>query len=150
MMMDTKDMFMRLGSLIATIMFIKAMFEQYIPYRWRRSIPTFLQRYGDRLVRFFSPYLQITFDEYTGEWFHRSKVYATIQTYLSENTSRKARRLKATHFYGDGKDLVLGLADNELVSDEFRGVTVWWKSGKHISTSQTIRHYPGADEKRYG
>uniref|UniRef100_A0A803MJI8 AAA+ ATPase domain-containing protein n=1 Tax=Chenopodium quinoa TaxID=63459 RepID=A0A803MJI8_CHEQI len=121
MMMNTNDMFMQFGSFLATIMFVKAMYEQYLPHQWRDSIRSFMYRYTERIVRFFSPYLHITFEEYTGERFSRSEAYITIQTYLSEKTSDKARGLKG-NFVKDGKALVLGLADNEEVTDVYQGV----------------------------
>lgn len=142
------NMLMQFGSLIATIIFAKAMYEQYLPYKWRETIHAFLYRYTEKLVRFFSPYHDITFEEYTGERFARSEAYTTIDTYLSEKTSEKARGLKG-NFVKDGKALVLGLADNEEVTDVFDGVKVWWRCRKRISRSQTITVYPGSDEKRY-
>lgn len=148
MMMNRNDMFMQFGSLLATIMFIKAMYEQYLPHQWRNSIHSFIYRYTDRIVRIFSPYLDITFEEYTGERFSRSEAYTTIETYLSEKTSEKARGLKG-NFVKGGKALVLGIADNEEVTDEHQGVKVWWTSRKSFAKSQTITFYPGSDEKRH-
>ncbi|XP_021771101.1 AAA-ATPase At3g28580-like [Chenopodium quinoa] len=148
MMMNTNDMFMQFGSFLATMMFVKAMYEQYLPHQWRDSIRSFMYRYTERIVRFFSPYLHITFEEYTGERFSRSEAYITIQTYLSEKTSDKARGLKG-NFVKDGKALVLGLADNEEVTDVYQGVKVWWTSHKSFAKSQTITFYPGMDEKRH-
>lgn len=148
MMMSTNDMLMQLGSLLATIMFIKAMYEQYLPHHWRDSIRSFLYRYTERFVRIFSPYLDITFEEYTGDRFTPSEAYITIETYLGEKTSKKARGLKGNFIKG-GKALVLGLADNEEVTDEYQGVKVWWTSRKSYSKSQTISWFPGTDEKRY-
>lgn len=147
-MMSTNDMLMQLGSLLATIMFIKAMYEQYLPHHWRDSIRSFLYRYTERFVRIFSPYLDITFEEYTGDRFTPSEAYITIETYLGEKTSKKARGLKGNFIKG-GKALVLGLADNEEVTDEYQGVKVWWTSRKSYSKSQTISWFPGTDEKRY-
>ncbi|CAO2816238.1 unnamed protein product [Amaranthus hypochondriacus] len=142
------NMLMQFGSLIATIIFAKAMYEQYLPYKWRETIHAFLYRYTEKLVRFFSPYHDITFEEYTGERFDRSEAYITIETYLSEKTSEKARGLKG-NFVKDGKALVLGLADNEEVTDVFDGVKVWWRCRKNFSRTQTITFFPGTDEKRY-
>lgn len=67
---------------------------------------------------------------------------------MSERISTKARGLKA-NFVKDGKALVLGLADNEEVTDEYQGVQLWWNSCKTATRSQTFSFYPGADEKRY-
>lgn len=148
MMMNSNDMFMQFGSIIATMMFVRAMYEQYLPHPWRESIRSYLYRYTERVVRFFSPYLNITFAEFTGERFNRSEAYITIETYLSEKTSEKARGLKG-NFVKGGKDLVLGIADNEEVTDEYNGIKVWWTSRKSYAKGQTISFYPGTDEKRY-
>ncbi|KAL2898402.1 AAA-ATPase ASD mitochondrial [Bienertia sinuspersici] len=148
MMMNPNEMFMQFGSVIATIIFMKAIYEQYIPHQWRDSINSYLYRYTERIVKIFSPYNHISFDEYEGGKFKRSEAYTTIETYLSERISMKARGLKA-NFVKDGKSLVLGLADNEEVTDEFQGVKVWWNSRKTSSRSQTISFYPGNDEKRH-
>ncbi|KAK9682458.1 hypothetical protein RND81_10G075100 [Saponaria officinalis] len=147
-MNNKNDMFMQFGSMMATIMFLRALYNQYLPYQWRESINSFFLRYTERFAKVFSPYLKITFEEFTGERFSRSKMYTTIETYLSESTSRKARSLKA-NFVKDGNSLVLGLGDNQEVTDEFQGVKVWWNSHKKVSRSQTITFYPGADDKRY-
>ncbi|XP_021856075.1 AAA-ATPase At3g28580 [Spinacia oleracea] len=148
MMMNTNHIFIKFGSFLASIMFVRAMYEQYLPHRWRGSIYSFLYQYIHRFVTTFSPYLQITVDEYTGERFNRCEAYTTIETYLSEKASEQARRFKGS-FVKDGKTLVLGLANNEEVIDEYQGVKVWWKCRKSVSRSQTINIYPGTNEKRH-
>lgn len=147
MMMNTNHLFIKFGSFLASIMFVKAMYEQYLPHPWRYSIYLFLYRYIQRVVQFFSPYLRITFEEFTGDRFNRSDTYITIETYLSEKSSEQARRFKG-NFVKDGKALVLGLADNEEVIDEYQGVKVWWKCRKIVSKSQSISFYPGTNERR--
>lgn len=147
-MNNNNDMLMRFGSILATIMFVKAMYEQYLPYQWREAIHYYLFRYTERVVRFFSPYITITIDEFTGERFNRSQIFTTIETYLSEMTSMEARGLKAS-FVKDGKALMLGLGDNEEVTDKFRGAKVWWRARKKSSRTQTLSIYPGSDEKRH-
>uniref|UniRef100_A0A803LSW8 AAA+ ATPase domain-containing protein n=2 Tax=Chenopodium quinoa TaxID=63459 RepID=A0A803LSW8_CHEQI len=145
--MNTNHLFIKFGSFLASIMFVKAMYEQYLPYRWRNSISSILYRYIYQFLSSFSPYHHITFEEFTGERFNRSEAFTIIETYLSEKTSEKARRLKG-NFVKDGKDLVLGLADNEEVIDEYEGVKVWWKCRRSVSRSQSINIYPGSNDKR--
>uniref|UniRef100_A0A803MJI7 AAA+ ATPase domain-containing protein n=2 Tax=Chenopodium quinoa TaxID=63459 RepID=A0A803MJI7_CHEQI len=147
MMMNTNHLFIKFGSFLASIMFVKAMYEQYLPHRWRNSISSILYRYMYQFLSSFSPYHHITFEEFTGERFNRSEAFTIIETYLSEKTSEKARRLKG-NFVKDGKDLVLGLADNEEVFDEYEGVKVWWKCRRSVSRSQTINIYPGSNDRR--
>ncbi|XP_021771100.1 AAA-ATPase ASD, mitochondrial-like [Chenopodium quinoa] len=148
MMINPSDTFMQFGSILATIVFLKALYEQYLPYKWRDSINSFLYRYTERFVKVVNPYNHISFDEYAGGRFKRSEAYTTIETYLSERTSNKARGLKA-NFIKDSKSLVLGLADNEEVTDEYQGVKVWWNACKTVTRSQGIALYPGSDEKRH-
>lgn len=148
LMNDGSDMFKQLGSIIATIIFLRALYEQYLPYEWRETIYSYFYRYTERTVKIFSPYNHISFEEYAGGRFKRSEAYTTIETYLSEKISMKARGLKA-NFVKDGKSLVLGLADNEEVFDEFHGIKVWWKSSKIPTRSQTISWYPGENDKRF-
>ncbi|KAJ8438096.1 hypothetical protein Cgig2_015353 [Carnegiea gigantea] len=151
MMHHTNDMFMRFWSVITTIMFMKAIYEQYIPFHWQYAIQSFFLTHFEKVVRFFSPNTHITFDEYTGEWLDRSKVYTRIQTYLSETVSCKARELKASSVDEDEdeKALVFGLDDYERVTDEFKGVRVWWKSGVYFPKAQSINLYPGTDDRRH-
>ena len=151
MMHHTNDMFMTFWSVITTIMFMKAIYEQYIPVHWQYAIQSLFMTHFEKVVRFFSPYTHITFDEYTGEWFDRSKVYTRIQTYLSDTVSCKARELKASSVDEDEdeKALVFGLDDYERVTDDFKGVRVWWKSGVYIPKAQSINFYPGTDDRRY-
>ncbi|KAL2501801.1 AAA-ATPase 1 [Forsythia ovata] len=138
-------MFAQLGSLIATFMFVRAIFQQYFPNHLRISIETYFQRF----FSFLYPYIQITFNEFTGERFMRSEAYAAIETYLSSSSSAQARRLKA-EIIKNSQSLVLTMDDNEEVADEFEGVKVWWASGKNVSKTQTFSFQPvPADEKRY-
>uniref|UniRef100_A0A5B7BZH1 AAA+ ATPase domain-containing protein n=1 Tax=Davidia involucrata TaxID=16924 RepID=A0A5B7BZH1_DAVIN len=141
--MMTRDMFTNLGSIIASMMFLWAMFQQYFPHQFRSSI----EKYSQRLVTYFYPYIQITFNEFTGERLMRSEAYSAIETYLSSNSSTQAKRLKAD-IVKNSQSLALSMDDHEEVADEFRGVKVWWASGKHISKTQSFSFYPVTDEKR--
>ncbi len=73
----------QLGSLIASMMFLWAMFDQYFPYHLRSSILS----YGKKLVSLVYPYIQITFQEFTGEYLKRSEAYAAIETYLNARST---------------------------------------------------------------
>jgi chaperone BCS1 len=140
--MEVKDMFAHLGSIIASLMFVWAMFQQYFPYQLRRSI----EKYSQRVLRFVYPYIQIRFNELSGERFlFRSEAYSAIQTYLSSRSSTQAKRLKAD-IAKNGQTLALSMDDHEEVDDEFEGVKLWWASGKDISKSPT---YYNPEEKRY-
>ncbi|XP_074288511.1 AAA-ATPase ASD, mitochondrial-like [Silene latifolia] len=148
MMMNSNEMVTQLGSVIATIVFLKALYEQYIPYHWREAINSFLWRHLTKIMNFFSNYHTILVDEYVGERYNRSEAYTRIESYLSEKTSEKARELKAS-FVQDGKALMLGLGYEQEVTDVFEGVTLWWTSCRHTPSSQTITFCPGDDELKF-
>ncbi|XP_059670257.1 AAA-ATPase ASD, mitochondrial-like [Cornus florida] len=143
-MMMNGVMWTQLGSMVAGLMFIWAMFQQYVPHEFR----SYFQIYSQKLVTFVYPYIQIIFHEYSGDGFQRSKVYTDIQTYLSANSSSGAKRLKAD-VMKDSESLVLSMDDNEEVPDEFKGIKLWWTSNKISPSTQSISIYPRQDEKRY-
>ncbi|GAB4826214.1 hypothetical protein Ancab_009079 [Ancistrocladus abbreviatus] len=147
-MMMMNDMLAQLGPTFTTILFLWAGYQQFLPAQVRETIRHFLTRHAEKLVILFSPYLTITFEEYTGERFNRSELYSSIETYLSESSLMKARRLKASTVK-DGKSLVLSIAENEEITDEYKGAKVWWSSNRTFSKSHTISIYPGTDEKRF-
>ncbi|XP_050225453.1 AAA-ATPase ASD, mitochondrial-like [Mercurialis annua] len=138
------DMLAQVGSLIASLMFVWAMFKQYFPYELRDR----LEKYTQRAFTFVYPYIQITFHEFTGERLMRSEAYSAIETYLSSSTSTQAKRLKA-EVVKNNQSLVLSMDDHEEVSDEFKGVKLWWASGKNVFKSQTLSFHQVTDEKRY-
>ncbi|KAI4347633.1 hypothetical protein L6164_008429 [Bauhinia variegata] len=139
------DLWSQLGSIMASIMFVYAMSEQIFPPQLR----VYLRKYTHKLTSFVYPYIQISFHEFTGERLKRSEAFSTIQTYLSANSSHRARRLKAEEVKDSQSPLVLSMADNEEITDEFQGVKVWWSSSKTIPRTQSFSFYPSADEKRY-
>ncbi|CAK9170023.1 unnamed protein product [Ilex paraguariensis] len=138
------EMFGQLGSLIAGFMFVRAIFEQYFP----SHLKTHFEKHTQKLYNFFYPYIQVTFNELTGERLKRSEAYSAIETYLSSNSSSQAKRLKAD-IGSNSQSLVLSMDDHEEVTDEFQGVKVSWASGKNISKTQSFSLYPTTEEKRY-
>ncbi|KAK9067249.1 hypothetical protein SSX86_014575 [Deinandra increscens subsp. villosa] len=141
----TGDILAQLGSVLASLMFVWAIIQQYFPYNLRN----FIDKYSQRFLTFFYPYIQITFNEFTGERFKRSDAYSAIETYLSKTSSMQAKRLKADVIKNNTQPLSLSMDDHEEVSDVFNGVKVYWASGKNIMKSQTFSFYPNTDEKRY-
>ncbi|GFS45022.1 P-loop containing nucleoside triphosphate hydrolases superfamily protein [Actinidia rufa] len=142
--MTMNDMFGQLGSIIAGVMFIWAMFQQFFPHQLRSHI----EKQSQRFVNLVYPYIQITFNEFTGERLMRSEAYSAIETYLSSNSSMQAKRLKAD-IVKNSQSLALSMDDHEEVADEFEGIKLWWASGKSISKAQSFSLYPITDEKRY-
>ena len=53
----------------------------------------------------------------------RSEAYFTVEGYLSSNSSKSAKRLKA-EMGKDSRNLVLSMDDYERVTDEFRGASL--------------------------
>ncbi|KAJ7974472.1 AAA-ATPase [Quillaja saponaria] len=129
MVMIGGEMWAQLGSLIASFMFLYAIFEQYFPYELRRR----LQSYTQKLMNFIYPYIQITFHEFTGErYMKRSEAFMNIQTYLSKNSSVKAKRLKADFVKDRQTPLVLSMDENEEITDEFKGELVTGSYLNHV------------------
>ncbi|KAK3025519.1 hypothetical protein RJ639_042054 [Escallonia herrerae] len=134
----------QLGSVIASAMFVWAMFQNYFPHQLRGRI----ERFGHKLLSLVYPYIQITFNEYPGDGFERCKAYIAIKRYLAANSSARAKRLKAD-LVKDSESLVLSMDDHEEINDEYEGAKLWWASSKNIPTSQSISFYPREDDKRY-
>ncbi|XP_047170795.1 AAA-ATPase ASD, mitochondrial-like isoform X2 [Vigna umbellata] len=144
--MNPGDLFGHIGSIVGSLIFVWAMFKQFFPYQVVNQI----EKHSQRLVTYVYPYIQITFNEFTGERLMRSEAYSAIENYLSSKASTQAKKLKGD-IGKNNQSLVLSMDDHEEVGDEFSGVKLWWASGKHISKAQsTISfHHPMSDERRY-
>ena len=147
MSMESKDMFGKVGSMVGSALFVWAIFQHYFP----QCLADFIGRYYRKLVNFFNPYIEITFNEFTGQRGMRSEAYKDIQNYVGYNSTRQASRLKGS-LVKNGRSLVLGIDDYEEVVDVFEGVQVWWISGKQNTNRRAISIYPvrgQSDDKRY-
>nr|GMD49584.1 AAA-ATPase ASD, mitochondrial-like [Ipomoea batatas] len=103
-----------------------------------------------KIYCFFYPYIHITFHEFENEeLFDRSKVFVTIERYLSYNSSNNAKRLVAKGLKDSTQGLVLSMDDHEEVTDVFEGINVWWSSNQHPPNRHTISYFPREDEKRF-
>ncbi|KAF5792090.1 putative AAA-type ATPase domain-containing protein [Helianthus annuus] len=109
------DMLGHLGSLLANVMFVWAIIQQYFPY----NVRNFFEKYSQRFLTLLYPYIQITFNEFTGERFKRSEAYSAIETYLGKTTSMQAKRLKADVIKNNTQPLSLSMDDHEEVADDF-------------------------------
>ncbi|XP_022773713.1 AAA-ATPase ASD, mitochondrial-like [Durio zibethinus] len=121
-----------------------AKFKQFFPYQF----PGYFDKYFRKLVSFAYPYVEITFDEFTGERMKRSEAYSAIKTYLSDKSSASAKRLKAD-VVKDSQSVVLSMDYNEEVIDEFQGVKVCWSAKKTTPKTQRISGYPDDDAKKF-
>ncbi|KAJ9672441.1 hypothetical protein PVL29_025879 [Vitis rotundifolia] len=135
--MESGDMFRNVGSMVGSTMFMWAMFQNHFPQR----LGDFIGRCYQKLVNFFYPYIEITFDEFTGKWGARSEAYKDIQTYLGYKSTRQASKLKGG-LVKNSRSLVLGIDDHEEVVDVFQGVQVWCISGKQNLNRKSISIYP--------
>ncbi|KAK4417451.1 AAA-ATPase ASD, mitochondrial [Sesamum alatum] len=138
------EMMTQVGSAIAGLMVAYAMFQNYFPYELRGPI----KRYTQKFISLLYPYIQITFPEYQGDGFERSKAFAAIERYLNATSTKQAKRLQA-NVIRDSEAIVLSMADHEEVTDEYEGVKLWWASTQTTPNRQSISFYPREDEKRY-
>ncbi|KAL2924936.1 AAA-ATPase ASD mitochondrial [Bienertia sinuspersici] len=143
-MAEAKDMLAGFGSVIASLVFMWAIFQQYFPHHLR----THIDKYSQRIISLVYPYIQITFNETTGERFMRSEAYIAIENYLSTNSSKQAKRLKADMMQNN-QNLALSMDEHEEVADEYKRVKIWWAFGKNVSKTPTFSFNAVADEKRY-
>ncbi|BAT83417.1 hypothetical protein LR48_Vigan03g028600 [Vigna angularis] len=134
-----------LGSFTATIMIAYTVFDKFIP----NHIRSYVQIYAHKLVGFLSPYIQITFPEFSGERLKHSELFTAIQTYLVQNSSQGARKLKAEPAADSNSPFLLSMDDNEEITEIFQGVKLWWGSHKSTIKTQSFSFYPSADEKRF-
>ncbi|KAJ4973018.1 hypothetical protein NE237_006192 [Protea cynaroides] len=143
-MMMTGKLWTSLGSTAAALMVGWAMFQPFCPLDPR----DYFNKYGHKLVTFFSPYIEIRFSEFDAKRFKRSEVYSAIEAYLMFNSSKQAKRLKADAGK-NSRSVVLSMDDEEQVTEEFQGATFWWSSYKTVSRAAMFSYYPNSDEKRY-
>ncbi|KAF6146173.1 hypothetical protein GIB67_005821 [Kingdonia uniflora] len=141
--MKTGEIWAGLGSSLASIMFLYTIFQQYLPYNLRN----FLEKYIHKVTNYFNPYIEITVCEFTGERLKSNEAYTVIQAYLSTNSSKRAKRLKAD-IDKNTDCLALSMDDREEVTDDYKGAMLWWKSTKSTAKTQQFSFYPTSDEKR--
>nr|XP_043630917.1 AAA-ATPase ASD, mitochondrial-like [Erigeron canadensis] len=133
------------GSIMGLFMLVWAVVRQMFPEEFRRVV----RKYIDKVVSYVYPYIEITFHEYqVDSWFERSKAFASIERYLSTNSSKKAKKLKAK-VVKDCENVVLSMDDYQEVTDEFNGIQIWWTSSKKIPRQQSLYSFRGDEENRF-
>uniref|UniRef100_A0A2N9G6E0 AAA+ ATPase domain-containing protein n=1 Tax=Fagus sylvatica TaxID=28930 RepID=A0A2N9G6E0_FAGSY len=138
------EMWATMGSTIASFMFVWAIIRQYCPYEVRH----FFEKYTQRFTAYFYPYIKISFKEFGGDRLKRSDAYTAVEAYLSANSSKSAKRLKA-EMGKDSRNLVLSMDEYERVTDDFGGVQVWWLLSKVVSPSRHGSYYPDQEKRFY-
>ncbi|KAL1200921.1 AAA-ATPase [Cardamine amara subsp. amara] len=133
------------GSSLASLFFLWATIQQIFPGHLTIAIKEFLlstiqqlsfvQRFSDRSINFFSPYVEINFSQY--EDFQFNHAFAAIETYLGAKATDKAKHLKASQVQ-ESKGLVLKREETK-VRDEYEGVNVWWESGTDTIGFRTFK-----------
>ncbi|KAK9116944.1 hypothetical protein Sjap_015891 [Stephania japonica] len=133
----------RMGSTLAGLMFLWAFIQQFIPYEFRR----YVEKGINRLISFTNPYVKISIHEHMGDGLKRSEAYIAVESYLSTNTARKAKRLKAE--MGKNNKLTLSMDDYEKLTDEYQGAKVWWSLNKIIRSGTGSTFHNPEPERRY-
>lgn len=143
--MGIGEIWSQVGSIMASIMFVYAMFDKFFPPHLRG----YFLRNTNKFSTLFYPYIQIKFHELSGERLKHSETYKIIQTYLSSNSTQGAKKLKAEVVKDSQTPLVLSMDDNEEIVDEYNGIKVWWSANHTTSKSQSFSYYPVSEEKRF-
>ncbi|KAB1216698.1 putative mitochondrial chaperone BCS1-B [Morella rubra] len=138
------EMWATVGSTLASVMFVWAIVRQYCP----PDLRTFFEAYTQRLTSYFNPNIQISFPEHTVDRFNRSEAFITVETYLSANATKSAKRLKA-EMGKDSSNIVLSMDEYERVTDEFRGIKIRWASTKATTETQPISFLPPPGKRFY-
>ncbi|XP_024016166.1 AAA-ATPase At3g28600 isoform X2 [Eutrema salsugineum] len=132
------DTMRTIGSSMASLFFFWATFQQIFPDHLKIAIKEFLlstiqqlsivQRFSDRIINFFSPYIVINFPEY--EEYRFNHAFAAIETYLGAKATDKAQKLRASQVK-ESKGLVLK-RDETKVRDVYEGLNYVVEEGKSI------------------
>ncbi|KAG6480842.1 hypothetical protein ZIOFF_057430 [Zingiber officinale] len=119
------------------------------------TVPNYyLAKYSHRLVSLVSPYIHITFSEFSGKRMKCSDAYAAIESYLvAASCTQSTTKLKA-ELGKDSSSLTLIMDEHEEVTDEFRGdefrgARIWWTSVSHSPPQNSMSFYPHPDFRRY-
>ncbi|KAG8388652.1 hypothetical protein BUALT_Bualt02G0147600 [Buddleja alternifolia] len=135
-----------LGSALLTFILFQDMIRRYCPPELQR----YLEKWSIKISGFFNPYIQISIHEYLGNHLKPHKAYAIAEAYLSANSSKDAKRLKAEMGKDNGNKLMLSLDEYEKTTDEFEGVKVSWISGKTSPPPRPmLSYFPDPDKKYY-
>ncbi|KAL0357533.1 UNVERIFIED_CONTAM: AAA-ATPase ASD, mitochondrial [Sesamum calycinum] len=133
-----------MGSTLLTVIFFWDMLRRYCPPELRR----YLEKCSIRVSQFLNPYVQISIHEYLGSHLRPHEAYSIVEAYLSLNSSKHAKRLKAEMTNDNDSKLMLSMDEYEKTTDEFNGVQVKWISGKSCNTPTAhVFILPGAREE---
>ncbi|KAI3921788.1 hypothetical protein MKX01_005477 [Papaver californicum] len=101
------------------------MIQQFVP----RHVADHLSAYMHRIMAFANPYMEISFDEFTGgERLKLSQAYSAVEAYLGPKNSEGEQ------------DLAFSMNDYEEIIDDFEGVKIWWSLGKTVPETKKQAH----------
>ncbi|KFK33744.1 hypothetical protein AALP_AA5G054300 [Arabis alpina] len=143
-MLETGAIWGLTGTTVTSLMFIWAMYSQYVP----RHLRVYVEKYAYKIIGWLSSYVHIKFTEQNEESLKRSENYDAIRNYLSTNSAAHAKRLKADESK-NSKSLVLSMDDHEEVEDEVEGVKVKWYSNVKVTQTQSNYGRNTSDERRF-
>ncbi|CAL1392029.1 unnamed protein product [Linum trigynum] len=130
----------QLTSFLPSLFFLCTMFQRNLPRDFQNHIDKFLHK---SLFAFLYPYIQITFHEYSDDFYYRrNTAYAAIDNYLSSQSIQQSTSLKADSYKGNKNKLLLTIEDHQEVSDTFAGVTLVWSK----ESSKQKHSYSGKDK----
>ena len=142
--MAVVDKWTGLGSALASFLFLWSMVQRHVPVTLSHRVAT----WANKLASYLNPYLEITISEYGAERFRRSDLFLAAEAYLSDACALRARKLKA-EIGRDSSNLQVSVGDNDEVTDDFQGATVWWYVAKKVPRSNVINLYGNQDEPRF-
>lgn len=132
-------------SAIVTFIFFWDMFRRYCP----RELFKYLEGCSRRISSFMNPYVQISIHEYLGNYFRTHDAYAIVEAYLSVNSWKAAKKLKAEMTHDDDDKLMLSMDYYENTTDVFRGVQVQWISDKMTPAQPATSYYREPEKRMY-
>lgn len=122
-----------LGSSIFSFFLAWEMIRRYCP----RQVLDFLGKFFNKVSNFFNPNIQISIYEFLGNNLKPHDAYPIVEAYLSVNSSKTAKKLKAEKVK-DSNKLVLSMDEYEKITDEFQGIQVKWVSTKVRSSQRPM------------
>ncbi|KAJ7980158.1 AAA-ATPase [Quillaja saponaria] len=131
-----------MSSTIESFMYVWSIVRNHLPYELR----DFFQNFILTLMSFLNPYIQISFHELLGERLRTSRAYLAVEAYLNSKKSKTSKRLNA-ELGKDSSNLVLTMDEYDRLTDEFRGVKVWWVLCKVVLSKRSS--YPVQEKKYY-
>ncbi|KAG8369453.1 hypothetical protein BUALT_Bualt14G0015300 [Buddleja alternifolia] len=133
----------QLGPGIGTLLLIMSTLDRIFPDQLMFNINKFFQK----ILNIFNPYVEITFEEFPSGSYTRSKVYSAVETYLGTNFYLQAERLNASIAKGS-RCVALSMDDYEGVNDVYEGIKVSWMRSKSLPKSNVISLNAREEERR--